>query len=145
MFMGEYQHTIDDKGRIIVPSRFREALADGFVITKGLDKCLFIYPRTEWDTLTEQLRQLPFTKSDARAFMRFFFSGATDSLCDSQGRTGIPSSLREYAGLGRDAVVIGVGSRIELWSQKEWDRFQETAEENYEDLAEKLHDLGALI
>ncbi|NLC11672.1 MAG: division/cell wall cluster transcriptional repressor MraZ, partial [Firmicutes bacterium] len=105
MFMGEYRHTIDAKGRLIVPSRFREELGDCFVITRGLDSCLFVYPQREWALIERKLKALPFTKADARAFMRFFFSGAVEVEQDRQGRVLIPSNLRDYAGIKRDVVV----------------------------------------
>ncbi len=145
VFMGEFHHNIDEKGRIIIPARFREGLGDAFVVTKGLDQCLFVYPRHEWDVLTEKLRQLPFTRSETRAFTRFFFSGAAETGCDSQGRTVIPPNLREYAELLKEAVIIGVGNRIEIWSQPSWNDMRSDAEENYEELAEKLNELGAVF
>ncbi len=145
MFMGEYQHNLDEKGRITVPARFREELGTEFVMTKGLDQCLFIYPLEEWESITEKLRQLPFTRSDARAFVRLFFSGAAQMSFDSQGRALIPNNLREYADLGKEAVIIGVGARIEIWGNEEWSRFQDSTEASYEELAEELTDLGSLL
>ncbi len=145
VFMGEYERNIDSKGRVIIPAQLREALGGSFVMTKGLDQCLFVYPDEEWDTLTEQLQELPFTRSDARAFVRFFFSGAADCSADSQGRTLIPSNLRDYARLDREAVIIGVGSRIEIWSREGWEEFQQDAEQSYEEVAEKLTDLSSVL
>ncbi len=139
--MGEFRHSIDSKGRIIIPARFRSELGQAFVMTKGLDGCLFLYPEGEWEELTAKLEDLPFTKSEARAFVRFFFSGAAECDCDSQGRTVIPSNLREYSSLNREAVVIGVGNRIEIWSAEAWDEFEEAAERSYEDAAETLTEL----
>ncbi|MFO8059425.1 MAG: division/cell wall cluster transcriptional repressor MraZ [Bacillota bacterium] len=141
MFMGEYRHNIDEKGRLIVPAKYRAELGESFIITKGLDRCLFVYPEAEWTALTERMKELPFTKSDARAFVRFFFSGAAECSCDSQGRTVIPSNLRSYGKLDREAVIIGVGDRIEIWSGETWEEFESSAEETYEDSAEKLTDL----
>lgn len=141
MFMGEFRHSIDSKGRIIIPARFRSELGQAFVMTKGLDGCLFLYPEGEWEELAAKLEDLPFTKSEARAFVRFFFSGAAECDCDSQGRTVIPSNLREYSSLNREAVVIGVGNRIEIWSAEAWDEFEEAAERSYEDAAETLTEL----
>lgn len=141
MFMGEYSHTIDNKGRLIVPAKFREGLGDKFIITKGLDNCLFAYPLAEWNSLEEKLKKLPFTKSDARAFVRFFFSGATECEFDKQGRVLIPQNLREYAGLEKEAVIIGVSSRIEIWGSEVWKKYSSEAEMDYEVLAEKLQDL----
>lgn len=140
MFMGEYQHAIDPKGRLIVPVKFREDLGDTFVVTKGLDNCLFVYPMNEWKNLEAKLKALPFTKADARAFVRFFFSGATECELDKQGRILLPVNLREYAQLERDVVVIGVSSRVEIWSKERWDNYSIQAEKDYANIAEKIVD-----
>ncbi len=140
MFMSEYQHTIDAKGRLFIPARFREGLGDSFIITKGLDGCLFVYTREEWDALEQKLKSLPFTKGDARAFLRFFFSGAAICEVDKQGRILIPGNLREYARLEKDVVVIGVSTRVEIWSKARWDEYSAKAASSYEDIAEKLLD-----
>lgn len=144
MFMGEYQHSIDPKGRLFIPARFREGLGDSFVITKGLDGCLFAYPRPEWDALEQKLKSLPFTKGDARAFVRFFFSGAAICEADKQGRILIPASLREFARLEKDVVVIGVSSRVEIWAKSQWEEYNARAAASYEEIAEKIDgfDLG---
>ncbi|GEA17089.1 MAG: transcriptional regulator MraZ [Moorella sp. (in: firmicutes)] len=140
MFMGEFQHTIDDKGRLIIPARFREELGEKFVITKGLDNCLFVYPMSGWAEMEQKLRSLPFTRSDARAFVRFFFSGATECELDRQGRILLPGNLREYAHLEREVVIVGVATRVEIWSRSLWEQYcQETAAQ-YETLAEKIVD-----
>ena len=144
MFMGEYQHSIDDKGRLIIPARFREGLGDNFVLTKGLDNCLFVYPSSEWGKLEKHLQELPFTKADARAFVRFFLSGATECELDKQGRILLPAVLREYASLERDVTVIGVASRVEIWGREAWEKYSRTAGTAYEALAEKLEDLQNL-
>ncbi|MHB1419912.1 MAG: division/cell wall cluster transcriptional repressor MraZ [Bacillota bacterium] len=141
MFMGEYQHTVDTKGRLIIPSKFREGLGENFVVTKGLDNCLFGYPASEWRSLEEKLRTLPFTRADARAFVRFFFSGATECEIDKQGRILLPNNLREFAGLNKEVVIIGVSSRIEIWSRDTWSDYSAQAETEYDALAEKLKDL----
>ncbi len=141
MFTGEYQHTIDEKGRLIMPARFREVLGDAFIITKGLDSCLFVYPQEEWKILEEKLKKLPFTNKDARAFARFFFSGATECETDKQGRVLISGNLRDYSHLNKDVVVIGVGTRIEVWSKEIWENYSLETEKSYEDLAEKMVDL----
>ena len=120
MFMGEYNHTIDTKGRIIIPSKFRDTLGDDFVITKGLDGCLFVYDKTEWQVFEEKLKSLPLTNKDARQFVRFFLAGAALVEVDKQGRVLIPLVLREFAGIEKDTVLIGVGSRIEIWSKEKW-------------------------
>lgn len=140
MFMGEYRHTIDAKGRLIVPSRFREELGDCFVITRGLDSCLFVYPQREWVLIERKLKALPFTKADARAFMRFFFSGAVEVEQDRQGRVLIPSNLRDYAGIKRDVVVIGVSNRVEVWSQENWEEYTDESRLSFEQVAEKMVD-----
>ncbi|MDQ0159189.1 division/cell wall cluster transcriptional repressor MraZ [Alkalibacillus sp. S2W] len=140
MFMGEYQHNIDAKGRMIVPSKFREGLGQTFVVTRGLDKCLFAYPMDEWKQLEEKLKQLPLTKKDARAFTRFFFSGAVECEIDKQGRINIPSSLRSYANLDKECTVIGVSNRVELWAKDSWDEYVEGSEDSFSEIAENLLD-----
>ncbi|MBM7867511.1 division/cell wall cluster transcriptional repressor MraZ [Heliobacterium gestii] len=140
MFMGEYQHAIDPKGRLFVPARLRESLGEAFVATKGLDGCLFVYPKDEWKQLEEKLKALPFTRSDARAFQRFFFSGAGECEVDKQGRILVPAHLREHAGLEKDVVIIGAGARVEIWSQERWKAYNEQAAPSYEEVAEKLID-----
>ena len=142
MFLGEYQHSLDAKGRIIVPSRFREELGERFITTKGLDNCLFLYPMDEWKTIEEKLRTLPFTRADVRSFARFFFSGAAELEIDKQGRILLPPNLRDYAGIERELFVIGVGSRVEIWSSEKWAEYNRTAESSYEAIAENLVDLG---
>lgn len=145
MFMGEYQHSIDNKGRLIIPAKFRDGLGENFVITKGLDNCLFIYPMDEWKILEAKLKALPLTKADARAFVRFFFSGATECELDKQGRILLPANLREYAALDKDVVIIGVASRVEIWSKEHWEKYAGQAEMDYENIAEKLEDLDISI
>ncbi len=137
MFIGEYQHTLDTKGRIIIPAKFREELGDVFIMTKGLDNCLFIYPKDEWKVLEDKLKLLPLTRKDARAFVRFFFSGATECELDKQGRILIPGNLREHCKLDKDAVVIGVSNRVEVWSKEEWDSYNDDDDLSYENIAEK--------
>jgi len=138
LFTGEYNHSIDSKGRVILPAKFRELLGDTFVMTKGLDDCLFIYTQEEWAALTAKLRELSFTQSNARAFARLFFSGAAECSVDSQGRTVIPPNLREHAGLDRDAVIIGVSTHVEVWSAEAWRGYSQRAREGYEEAAERL-------
>ena len=138
--MGEFQHTVDPKGRLIVPAKFRDALGEKFVATKGLDNCLFVYPMGEWQALEQKLKSLPFTKADARAFVRFFFSGATECEVDKQGRILLPANLRDYAKLDKDVVVIGAGTRVEIWSRDNWDNYSSQAESKYEENAEQLVD-----
>lgn len=141
MFMGEYQHSIDTKGRIIMPARFRDELGEQFVVTKGLDNSLFVYAMEEWRRLEEKLRKLPFTKADARAFARFFFSGAAETGLDKQGRFLLPQLLREHAKINKEVVIIGVSSRIEVWSKEVWEDYSIQAAAQYEAIAEKLVDL----
>ena len=140
MFMGEYNHTIDAKGRLIVPSRFREILGDAFVVTKGLDGCLFVYDNEEWKLFEEKLRALPITNKEARQFVRFFLAGAAEVEVDKQGRSLIPNVLREFAGLAKDVALVGVGSRIEIWSRE---RFEDTAAfDDMDEIAEHMAELG---
>lgn len=140
MFMGEFQHSVDDKSRLIVPAKFREGLGEHFVATKGLDTCLFVYPMDEWKSIETKLKELPFTRADARAFVRFFFSGATECELDKQGRILIPDNLRAYAKIDRECMVIGVSSRVEIWARAEWEAYSQKADLNYEEIAEKLID-----
>lgn len=142
MFMGEYQHTLDAKGRLIVPAKFRDELGAGAVLTRGLDNCLFLFPMSEWRILEEKLKSLPLTKAGARQFVRFLFSGATDCELDKQGRIVVPQNLRDYADIEKDAVVIGVSNRVEIWSKEKWETYMEEAEESYETIAESIVDLG---
>lgn len=137
MLMGEYHHNLDEKGRIIIPSKIREEIGDNFVLSRGLDKCLFIYPRQEWNNMIEKYKELPNTK-DARNFMRFLLSGATECNFDKQGRINIPSPLMEYASLEKECVVIGVNDHLELWNEEEWQDFIDTNESEFSDLADHL-------
>lgn len=138
--MGEFQHNIDTKGRVIVPSKFRDDLGYRFVLTRGLDQCLFSYPMEEWRVLEQKLKKLPLTKKDARAFTRFFFSGAVECEIDKQGRINIPAPLRKYAHLEKECVVIGVSNRIEFWAKDVWDEYVLQSEESFADIAENLMD-----
>lgn len=140
MFMGEFHHNIDDKARLVLPSKFRDELGESFVITRGLEGCLFVYSRSEWMNLVAKLKQLPFTKKDARAFLRFFLSGAVECQTDKQGRVAIPAPLASYASLTKECVVIGVNDRLEIWSNDAFDSFFKENEDNISDLAESLFD-----
>ncbi|MGI5911643.1 MAG: division/cell wall cluster transcriptional repressor MraZ [Syntrophomonadaceae bacterium] len=142
MFLGEYQHSLDVKGRLTVPSKFRGQLGERFVATKGLDNCIFIYPMEEWKTIEQKLKSLPFTRADVRSFARFFFSGASELEVDRQGRILMPLNLREYAGIDKELVIIGVGNRIEIWSLNNWRKYNMDAAASYEEIAESLVDLG---
>ena len=140
MFMGEYNHTIDAKGRLIVPSKFREQLGNEFVITKGLDGCLFVYSNEEWQNIEKSFREKPLTSKDARKFMRFFFAGAATCEVDKQGRILIPNNLREYAGIEKDVVSVGVLSRVEIWSKDKW--MENSDYDDMDEIAENMADLG---
>lgn len=142
MFMGEFQHSIDDKGRIIIPAKFRDLLGSSFVVTRGLDQCLFVYPMQEWKVLEQKLKALPLMKSDARAFTRFFFSGATECEWDKQGRVNLPGSLRQYAKLEKDCIVLGVSNRVEIWSKDTWEQYFQQSEDTFNEIAEKLVDFN---
>jgi MraZ protein len=138
MFMGEYHHNIDDKGRLIIPSKFREELGENFIVTRGLDGCLFVYSKNEWEQIVAKLKTLPFTKKDARSFVRFFLSGATVCEFDKQGRINITSPLATYADLTKECIVIGVNDRLEIWSKANWENFFNSNEENLSDIADHL-------
>lgn len=140
--MGEYFHSLDTKGRLILPAKFREEMGESFIITKGLDRCLFVYTKTEWLSVENKLKQLPLAKAEARAFVRFFFAGAAEIDCDKQGRFVLPPTLREYAVLEKDVVVIGVSSRIEIWSKEAWQNYNEQIAPTVAEIAEHLVDLG---
>ncbi|MDD6845732.1 MAG: division/cell wall cluster transcriptional repressor MraZ [Lachnospira sp.] len=145
MFMGEYNHTIDPKGRLIIPAKFREALGDEFVVTKGLDGCLFVYANTEWNNFEEKLRTLPLTNKNARQFTRFFLAGAAACEVDKQGRILIPQVLREFAKLEKDVVLVGVASRIEIWSKEVWEESISTYDTDMDEVAENMENLGFSI
>lgn len=143
MFMGEYNHTVDAKGRLIVPSKFRENLGDEFVVTKGLDGCLFVYDNNEWTAFEEKLKTLPLTNKEARQFVRFFLAGAASLEVDKQGRILLPANLREFAGLDKEAVLIGVASRIEIWSKERYEGA--VSYEDVDEIAEHMTELGLSI
>lgn len=142
MFLGEYQHSLDPKGRIIIPAKLREELGARFVATKGLDNCLFLYPMDEWKAIETKLRALPFTRADVRSFARFFFSGASELELDKQGRILLPTNLREYGGIEKDLIIIGVGARVEIWAIDKWAQYNQAAASSYEVIAENLEGLG---
>ncbi len=142
MFYGEYEHTIDKKGRLIVPSKFREAFKEydirKFYITRGLDKCLFLFTENEWKTQESKFKSVSFTKSESRKFNRLYFSGAAEIECDKQGRILIPKYLKDYASIKRDIMIIGVSNRIEVWSKDAWLEYYNGSKESFEEIAEKL-------
>lgn len=138
--MGEYNHTIDAKGRLIVPSKFREQLGDEFVVTKGLDGCLFVYDNSEWKNFEEKLQKLPLTNPNARKFSRFFLAGASACEVDKQGRILLPAVLREFADITKDVVLVGVGSRVEIWSRERWEGT--VTYQDMEEISRHMVDLG---
>lgn len=138
--MGEYRHNVDTKGRLIVPAKFREDLGEVFVLTRGLDQCLFGYPMSEWKIIEEKIKSLPLTKKDARAFARFFFSGATECEIDKQGRINIPTTLLQYGKIEKECVVLGVSNRIEIWDKEIWGNYFTESEESFADIAENMID-----
>lgn len=140
MFMGEYQHSVDGKGRLIIPAKLREGLGERFVATKGLENALFLFPPAEWERFGEKLRTLPMASGAARAFTRLLFSGATDCEVDPQGRILLPANLRDFAGIEKDVVIVGVQSRVEVWSKARWEEYCQQAEADFADTAEKLLD-----
>ncbi|MGN0341464.1 MAG: division/cell wall cluster transcriptional repressor MraZ [Roseburia sp.] len=143
MFKGEYSHNIDAKGRMIVPSKFREQLGDTFVATKGLDGCLFVYSNEEWARIEEKFRDIPLTSKDARKFLRFFFAGAVDCEVDKQGRILIPANLREYAGLEKEVVSVGAFTRVEIWDKQRWQ--EDNTYDDMDEVAEHMAELGLSI
>lgn len=145
MLMGEYHHSIDNKGRIIIPSKFRDELGEKFILTRGLDGCLFVYPNNEWTNIVNKLKELPFTKKDARSFVRFFLSGATEVEFDKQGRINIPAPLITAAELAKDCIIIGVNDRLEIWSKDRWQEFINKNEESLSDIAENLFETNIEI
>lgn len=145
MLTGEFNHSIDSKGRLIIPSKLRESLGEHFVITKGMDGCLFLYPDNEWKAFEEKLRTLPLTNKKARDFKRFFLGSATEGELDKQGRVLISSSLRAYADLEKEVVLAGVLDKVEIWSKEAWEAHTADVEENIEDIASDMEDLGLSI
>ena len=143
MFMSEYNHTVDPKGRLIIPSKFRDQLGDEFVVSKGMDGCLFVYANEDWAAFEEKLTALPLINKEARQFARFFLSGAAQVEVDKQGRILLPQNLRDFAELTKDVVLVGVGSRIEIWSKDKWDNV--SADENMDDIAKAMEALGLTI
>jgi len=144
MFYGEYEHSLDGKGRVIIPAKFREIFKERYVekfyITRGLDQCLFVFTEEVWRVQEKKFRDMSFTRTEARKFNRLYFSGASDVVCDKQGRVLIPDYLKTYAGIQDQVMVIGVSDRIEIWAKSKWQEFIDTNKDSFEDLAEKLMD-----
>lgn len=142
MFIGEYHHQIDEKGRIAVPTKFRDNLKHGAVVTRGLDSSLFLLPMEEWGKLANKLADLPLGQANSRAFSRLFLAGAMDVSLDKQGRFVIPEYLRTYAGLSKQTVIVGVNTRLELWDAEKWEAYRQQTEEEAGNIAEQIGDLG---
>ena len=146
MFYGEFEHALDRKGRLIVPSKFRDALKEHYIerffITRGLDKCLFMFGEDEWKTQEQKFKSMSFTKSEHRRFNRLYFSGACELVPDKQGRILVPSYLKNYAHIKKDVYIIGVSNRIEIWSRDVWKEYYSVSKDSFEEVAEKLVDLG---
>ncbi len=144
MFYGEYLHSIDRKGRIILPAKFREAakahFIEKFFVTRGLDKCLFMFSEEEWRTQETKFKAISFTKQQARTFNRLYFSGASEVIADRQGRILIPQYLKDFAQIKRDVIIVGVSNRIEIWAKDKWQEFYGTSRQSFEEIAEKLMD-----
>lgn len=145
MFIGEYHHSIDEKNRLIIPAKFREELGDKFIITKGIENCLFVYSLESWQKIVNKLETLPFTKKDARQFVRFFLSAASEVEFDKQGRVNIAQPLVSYANLEKECVTIGTGDRLEIWSKNDWSDFLNSARDSMSDIAENLFDESVSI
>jgi MraZ protein len=142
VFLGEFSHTLDEKGRLTIPAKFRDELAGGLVVTRGIDRCLSVYPRQVWDGLADQIAKLPISQRSARNFGRLMFSGAADFIPDRQGRVLIPQGLRDYAGLDSEAIIIGLHDRLEIWNPGSWTNVKSNVEEDPESIAEQLQELG---
>ncbi len=144
MLIGEYEHSLDSKGRLIMPAKIREDIGDKFIITKGLDGCLFGFSQNEWNNFQEKLKTLPLTNKNARDFVRFFLSGAIECEIDKQGRFLISSNLREYAELEKEIMITGVGTRIEIWDREKWKKYNSEENLSADQIAENMANLGML-
>ena len=142
VFIGEYEHSVDAKGRAIMPAKLREDIGENFIVTKGLDKCLFAYSKSEWENFEEKLKTLPLTNKNARDFVRFFLSGAIECELDKQGRFLIPSNLRNYANLEKEIIIIGVGTRLEIWNKNSWTNYSSEENISADEIAENMTMLG---
>lgn len=143
MFMSEYNHTLDTKGRLIIPAKFREVLGEEFVISKGMDSCLFVYANDDWNAFEQKLTSLPLINKEARQFARFFLAGAATVEVDKQGRILLPAALREFAGLEKDVVLVGVGSRVEIWSKDKWENMN--SDTDMDEITSAMEGLGLTI
>lgn len=140
MFIGEFQHSLDAKGRLTVPAKLRDGLGERFVATKGLEGCLFVFPLSEWESMSQRLKALPLTSKAARSFTRMFFSGATECEMDPQSRILIPANLRQYASIQKDVTIVGVSTRVEIWAREKWEEYCENEEPHFTETAEQLLD-----
>ncbi|MDR2903585.1 MAG: division/cell wall cluster transcriptional repressor MraZ [Clostridiales bacterium] len=142
MFLGEFQHTVDAKGRMILPAKFRDELGERFIVTKGLDQCLFVFPMKEWAVFENKVKDLPISDPSVRKFVRFFFGGAFEAETDAQGRIVLPPNLREYAGIQKDIIIVGVAGKIELWSKENWTEYSGEAQLVDNAVALKMAEFG---
>jgi MraZ protein len=142
MLLGEYKHNLDAKGRVAIPAKFREILVSGAIITRGLDKCLFVFKTNEWEVLVQKLLSLPLSQANSRAFVRLMLSGASNVDFDVQGRILIPEYLRNYAGLKKQVIITGLYSRMEIWDKDEWENYKRKTESASDEIAERLNNLG---
>ena len=142
MLLGEYRHSVDSKGRLAVPAKFREKLSPGAIITRGLDNCLFLFGAKEWEALAQKLMALPLSQANSRAFVRLMLAGAMDVEIDAQGRILVPDYLRKYADLKKEAVIAGLYNRVEIWDKDNWEKYKQKTESASEEIAEKLGELG---
>jgi MraZ protein len=142
MIIGEFKHNLDDKGRLLIPAKFRPKFSEGIVITRGIDNCLFGFTKEEWEKVVNKLVNLPISQANARAFSRLMLSGAFETEIDNQGRILIPEIIRQYANLRKKVVIVGVYTRIEIWDENNWENYKKQSEENSEEIAERLSDLG---
>jgi MraZ protein len=138
MFLGTHHPRLDEKGRLFLPARFRDQLAEGVVMTKGQERCLYVFPTDEFARMTEQMRQAPVTSKSARDYLRVLFAGASDEVPDKQGRVTVPTALRTYAGLTKDCVVIGANTRVEIWDAQAWATYEAAQEQSFSDIAEEV-------
>lgn len=142
MLIGEYEHSLDVKGRLIMPMKLRQDIGEKFIITKGLDGCLFVFSLTEWSNFENKLKELPLTNKNARDFVRFFLSGATECELDRQGRFLISSNLRSYSEITKEVIIIGVGTRLEIWNKEKWEKYSSNENISADSIAENMNLLG---
>lgn len=142
MLIGEYKHNLDNKGRVALPAKFKNKFAEGLILTRGIDQCIFGFPKSEWEKVVKKIAELPLSQGNARAFARLILAGAFEAEIDNQRRILIPESLRKYANLEKKIVIVGMYTRIEIWSEKNWEEYKKQSEESAQEIAEKLSDLG---